>query len=256
MARDFPVTTEQAEGGPRQVVIVSCGTCDVQAVLSAHWKGPDRADQISRYLRKRGWLVGRRPTGDRCPGCTREYRKLGKQSGHVPGDHRPFQTFILENRISDFEEERPMDAAVRKKIARDHGGKASSDHAGASPDVAPAADQPATPDRESRRLIHAEIDAVWLDDRKGYAGGVSDRSIADKLGIPVAWVAEVREFSFGPCMVNEDLEAFRKDLAAEMDFLRTIEAQQSSLAKQVDSAKSALAALARRAEPILKAVRP
>lgn len=256
MARDFPVTTEAAEGGTRQVVIVSCATCDVQAVLSAHWQGPDRGDQISRHLRKRGWLVGKRPTGDRCPDCARTMRRVARKVWGRGLSNQETMNAACEWAIENHEVNDQARAAELTRRMREMKKPTHEQTAAFSSETSPAALSPAAPDRESRRLIHAEIDAVWLDDRKGYAGGVSDRSIAEKMGIPVAWVAEVREFSFGPVMVNEDLEKFRSELSANMEHLAAIEEQQKFLAREVEVTKSALAALTRRAEPLLKAVRP
>lgn len=258
MARDFPVTTEAAEGGSRQVVIVSCGTCDVRAVLSAHWQGPDRTDQISRHLRKRGWLMGKRPTGDRCPDCARLHRRYVRNDPECGVRFSSQDAFnrAIEQAIDRGDETDPAGVANDSRIIMDMKSKSRTKTMDVSADPAPAADPPAAPDRESRRLIHAEIDVVWLDDRKGYAGGATDRSIAEKLGVPVAWVAEVREFAFGPCMINEDLEAFRAELASATEQMAAVQAEQEALSRQVEAAKSALAALARRAEPLLKAVRP
>ena len=55
--------------------------------------------------------------------------------------------------------------------------------------------QPMT--REDRRLIFAKIDEVYLDENTGYSEGWTDQRVADDLGVPVAWVKDIRAENFG-----------------------------------------------------------
>lgn len=230
MAREFDHDLVQSsEGRIRHMIVVTCGACGESVHISQQWRGPSRGDAISNHLRRRGWVIGRnKASADRCPVCATLPRKAATLrcegvSPQIPVRHQPTM-------------EAPTIMATEKPAA-------------------PAA-EPRQPDRESRRLIHAEIETHWLDDAKGFAGGETDLTIARRLGVPQAWVAEVREFSFGSLMVNEDIAAFSQEHKAISDQIVELAKAHLSLAKQIEDARTSLGALTRRAEPILKAVRP
>lgn len=77
----------------------------------------------------------------------------------------------------------------------------------------PQADEPRTMTREDRRIVFAKIDEVYLDDRSGYTPPWTDGAIARDLGVPRAWVAEVREALFGPAASNPDYDEFLEKAA-------------------------------------------
>ncbi|MGH2343395.1 hypothetical protein ACRC7T_18170 [Segnochrobactraceae bacterium EtOH-i3] len=232
MAREFaPVPVPPPAGGLRKMIVVTCGACGESVEISPQWQTHTRVEAISNHLRRRGWTVGRNKAGaDRCPACAKMPRKAASlrcDAAPAPPSPIPCQSTATEA---------PTIMATDKPAA-------------------PAA-EPRQPDRESRRLIHAEIETHWLDDAKGYAWQETDLTIARRLGVPPAWVAEVREFSFGPIMVNEDIAAFGREHKAISDQIVEMAKAHLSLAKQIEDARASLGALTRRAEPILKAVRP
>lgn len=59
------------------------------------------------------------------------------------------------------------------------------------------AEEPPTMSREDRRLIFAKIDEVYLDENTGYSDGWTDQRVANDLGVPVAWVKDIRAENFG-----------------------------------------------------------
>jgi len=59
------------------------------------------------------------------------------------------------------------------------------------------AEEPPTMTREDRRLIFAKIDEVYLDENTGYSNDWTDQRVADDLGVPVAWVRNIRAENFG-----------------------------------------------------------
>lgn len=255
MGRDFPISTVPGEGGPVRRVFFRCGACDVTTSLSQFWCGSSREEAIAAFLHKRGWLVGRSPEADRCPDCARAWRlevsaRIQKRAEQSSKD-RAFQTFLSEQILSSAVEDPKLNLTV---IQMAKATKAASAPACAE-DSSPVG-TPAGPDKDARRLIYAEIDVAWLDDSKGYAGGATDRTIAAKLGVPVAWVADVREFAFGPVMMNEELAAFAADHATLVETVAALEGRHADLARELDAARKSLAAITRRAEPILKTVRP
>ena len=59
------------------------------------------------------------------------------------------------------------------------------------------AEEPPTMSREDRRLIFAKIDEVYLDENIGYSDGWTDSRVANDLGVPLAWVRDIRSENFG-----------------------------------------------------------
>jgi hypothetical protein len=60
----------------------------------------------------------------------------------------------------------------------------------------PRAEPPRTPSIDDRRIITHKLTECYADG--GYISPWTDQQVADDLGVPRAWVSEVREFSFGP----------------------------------------------------------
>jgi len=102
-------------------------------------------------------------------------------------------------------------------------------------DETPTADAPRDMSREDRRIIFSKIDDLYLDDRSGYAAPWTDASVARDLGVPRAWVSQVRDELFGPEGSNADYAEFQKEVAALRDGLaevkRAIAAAQASAAE-------------------------
>ncbi|MER8619193.1 hypothetical protein NKG99_20540 [Mesorhizobium sp. M1409] len=68
------------------------------------------------------------------------------------------------------------------------------------------ADPPRTMTREDRRIINDKLDTVYSNDC--YENPWTDAKVARDLGVPQAWVAEVRDQFFGPEGSNPEIEAF------------------------------------------------
>lgn len=82
-----------------------------------------------------------------------------------------------------------------------------------------------------RRLIFREIDDSYEDSNSRYVSGITDKTIADKLKVPWAWVAQIREDNFGPAgpdpklkeLINRLEETEKKALKALNDSLSAAE---------------------------------
>lgn len=68
------------------------------------------------------------------------------------------------------------------------------------------AQSPRQMDRDDRRLIFAKIDEVY--EKESYVAPWSDASVARSLGVPRAWVSQVRDEMFGPAGSNPELDAY------------------------------------------------
>lgn len=82
--------------------------------------------------------------------------------------------------------------------------------------IAPkSANAPRAATREDRRRITEKISEHYLEN--GYEPPWTDKLIAEALKCPVSWVAEVREFSFGPEGSNEVLDKLLGDARAVLE---------------------------------------
>lgn len=75
----------------------------------------------------------------------------------------------------------------------------------------PKADAPREITREERGIIFAKIGDVYGSDR--YVTPWTDQKVADDLGVPRAWVSDVREQFYGPEGSNPLLDQFLADNA-------------------------------------------
>jgi hypothetical protein len=102
----------------------------------------------------------------------------------------------------------------------------------------PKAAPPPAKTRGDDRRIRDKLDDVYILD-KGYSPGWTDQKVADDLHVPVAWVAEIREQSYGDDATNPEIELLighGKELAKDIAAVR---AEQDALAKMsADIAKS------------------
>ncbi|WP_132314109.1 hypothetical protein [Martelella mediterranea] len=99
----------------------------------------------------------------------------------------------------------------------------------ASPVATKQAESPREMQREDRRIVAEKIADVYDD--HAYIAPWTDDLVARDLGVPCAWVAEVRDFMFGPANENPvlaenarqfsawsaDYEKFRADLTAHTE---------------------------------------
>lgn len=99
-----------------------------------------------------------------------------------------------------------------------------------------------------RRAIFREIDESY--ETKGYVLGITDQTIAEKLKMPWAWVAKVREENFGPAGPNPKLQKLvtqieelgKKASAAEDDALKAAQ-RAEAIAAEVETVKKQLVSL-------------
>lgn len=196
-ARDFIPTMERVGASAFRTYRLTCGSCGVTANIGSQSFGERLAcDLVPKKFGERGWVVGKRPTDDRCPSCVAksEQRKRAMSKLRVIDDKKP------------------------------------------------TAEPPREMSRDERRLIFAKLDEVYLDERRGYDNGWSDKRVADDLGVPRAWVAKIRDENFGSENSNDEtrqlLEEARSVVAAarlEMEALnKKHEATIEALLSRVD----------------------
>ena len=74
----------------------------------------------------------------------------------------------------------------------------------------PVADAPREMTRDDRRIIFAKLNDVYIDEKQGYSGTWTDKSVAAYLGVPWAWVAKIRDENFGAERSNEEARELLK----------------------------------------------
>jgi hypothetical protein len=98
---------------------------------------------------------------------------------------------------------------------------------------------PRTMGREDRRIIFDKLNGVYLDERRGYDTGWSDHKVSTDLGVPRAWVEQVREEMFGPVNSNPDIEAFVKAVR-ELQEIKDQLAKMAAFRDQIEAIKVAI----------------
>lgn len=184
--------------------VVVCGHCGATRTVPVNsFKGGESGKDeakiafIVRKLQSDGWLVGKKDSAHRCPGCYSAIKA------------RQAQKSTLHQNIS---RENVVTLPVQPK---------------AVPQPAPANRMPS---HEDKRVIYEKIDDVYLADARCYSGGWSDAKIAADLNVPRAWVANVRDAMFGPEGVNEQI---RSDIAEARAVLEQIKAGAPTIALEV-----------------------
>lgn len=78
---------------------------------------------------------------------------------------------------------------------------------------APKAEPPREMGREDRRIITDKLDEVYDEKAVRYRSPWTDAAVARDLGVPRAWVGEVREQFFGPEGSNPEFDDFLEKAA-------------------------------------------
>jgi len=96
------------------------------------------------------------------------------------------------------------------------------------PDFAAVENEPRKMDVDERRIIFAKLNDVWAGKDQGYVVPWTDASVARDLGVPAAWVVEIRSSMFGEAHDNQEIR----------DVLTRIEAVNAQVSlKIVEAAK-------------------
>lgn len=119
-----------------------------------------------------------------------------------------------------------------------------------------APEEPKKMDREERRVIFAAIEERWAPGGdSGYITPWTDQAVASHLGVPLAWVAEVRSQFFGEVRDNQEIRDLLEraaKLLVEVDgkVKEAIQLQKdtSSMIVRVNAMNTTLAELRKSAE--------
>lgn len=190
--RAFGETSVQHGTQWRRVASVTCRSCSAVeqiGIKMGHSLLPP--DAIEKKLTQKGWVIGANEQWDMCPACVAASKASAK----------PILTIVANDK------EIPVEVEVK-------------------PDLKSVAIEPRVMQREDRRIIFDKLNGVYLDEKRGYDAEWSDHKVSLDLGVPRAWVEQVREEMFGPVNTNSDIEAFRKgveELRAFKDQMKAVE---------------------------------
>jgi len=201
----FSLHSIQIEGVNTRVAQVTCGHCSSTATMRNNTQA--QGFDVDSIVERR---------------IAAKFEKLGWKIAKSPVGHRCPACF---NAIKL--------AAVRKRESTMEKEK-----------VVAIAAPPRSPSRDEKRIILAELQQNYLDEKRGYAADWSDKRIAEDLNVPAAWVANLREENFGP-NTSEAVTKAETEIAAFMVELTTLK-------EAVEMATGMLAELDKKAERLTK----
>lgn len=217
--RHFLPVSVPAEVGRRRVHRIVCAECPTSHEVSANTHCGSRAvEDLMRVWQRGGWTIGKNPSGDLCPACSSEKRKA---------------------RRARTEPQMPSAEVIPMTSARSVPPKIE-------------AEPPREMERDDRRIIFSKLDEHYLSADKGYSAGWTDKRIADDLGVPRAWVANVREEMFGPARDNEEIRAVRSELDQLKTAIEPAERRVDALLAQAKAASLTVVELRERTEKLSK----
>lgn len=183
-AREFVEKSEKYGNIWRKVAIATCRECgETESIGISQNHALLPAHAIQKKFNQKGWTLGSNEHWDICPDCT-ERKKHQK----------PNLTVV-----------KTEDKETEMKIM--------------NTPAAPSAEPPRIMQRDDRRIIFQKLNEVYLDEKRGYDNGWSDLKVSTDLGVPRAWVAQVRDENFGPVGSNPDIDEFKKGLE-ELDTIK------------------------------------
>lgn len=172
-----PFLAESAAGA-RMRYSIQCGSCGAAEALGLqNFSYAVARGVLPKKFAALGWRVGSRAAKHVCPAC--------------------------QEKSTDVMVAAPDIVAPPTRIATD-----SKEIPVTSPPetIRPLkAEEPRPASIDERRIINEKLADVYGD--KGYTGDWTDEKLARDLGVPRAWVAQVREFSYGPNLNENDVKA-------------------------------------------------
>jgi hypothetical protein len=206
----------QVEYGGNRVrgMQITCPKCHLHARVVSNTAARGVPDEqvnntLTRKFSEMGWQIGRTASRHLCPAC------IGKQPQLVVPKH----IAAIDAAITPFEEKKPMKTSMTTTEAVRQAG-----YGGISKETLRAISAEAREmDRDDRRVIYDKLnDHYETAPQTGYRGGWNDARVARDLGVPVEWVAKVRDDLLGPdtnLMLAEQMAATQAGIAECREYL-------------------------------------
>lgn len=98
--------------------------------------------------------------------------------------------------------------------------------------------------RDEKRIINMKLHEVYVDERVGYDKGWTDARVSKELGVPRAWVTDVREDLFGPVREPEALAPLREAQTRTEERIADLRKRHEALAQDIAKIEAAVASSA------------
>ena len=182
---EFPERFRAVEGSPRRLrtrfLVCSETLCGAEQDITDNGERPLPDNVVQKKFLQRGWRIGRDRKHDLCPTCVSNEDKRRRKPREADLAIDPNKNIPLTER-------------------------AVMNGAGRLPREAPEElNEPRKMDTDERRIIFAKIDESWVGKDEGYRTPWTDQGIARELGVPLAWVVEVRSQFFGEVRDNQEV---------------------------------------------------
>lgn len=222
-----PCMVEHGDNKTRGMQII-CGRCKNVGRIpfnTVAYGGERQAELIlMRKFSNMGWVIGRLSSRHRCPTCVSSTKPLAAALSVVSNNtnHQKEHLAMAPTKI---------DSGVSPVALHNASREVHGLH------------------RDDARVIYAKLDGVYLTERTGYSGGWTDARVSKDLGVPIEWVADVRERWFGPdsnVAATEQIAASKAVIAeCEVALAKGNEliAMMATLQTTLDQHRSDLAAL-------------
>lgn len=198
--RTFTEVKKMHEGKILKGAKIACCKCD-NTDEYYNFQGSVSTEHLPKEFSRMGWLVGKNERTDTCPACLAKLRgtKLPRtEEVHVtiassPALDASSMVKLVEG-YNALDKRFPPDTLTEAKIPDLP-----------KPSFAPVLDDRPM-DKTDRRLVFSRLNEIYVDEKTGYSGDWTDAKVAQDLGVPVSWIASVRDADFGP-ELNDTIRA-------------------------------------------------
>jgi hypothetical protein len=233
--RTFATEKKPVEGKVLVGAKIECYKCGATETYF-NFKGSVTPEHLPKEFTRKGWMVGKNSSTDMCPSCLAKLRgrkpqpegrdlKASTSPAHsiakgiqdaiakpvgieILGDQRtrvevPTQPFVPSFK---FVGELPVDPAIdlTKPIYEQTVKEDAVTMPVVSEETVIKMDPNRTMTRADDRIIMLKLEEVYIDENTGYRADWTDNKVSHDLSVPVEWVAQIRDRSFGP-ETNADL---------------------------------------------------
>lgn len=186
--RAFQELKEFHDGKILKGAVITCYKCGATDKYF-NFQGSVSTEHLPKEFARKGWLVGKNERMDMCPTC------ISKLRGPKPKQEEfPVFTTPLPITLPTVAPVASIPVAVTPVVKS----------------LPPVADAERPMDRTDRRLVFARLNELYVDETTGYSDDWTDAKVAADMGVPIDWIAEVRDSDFGP-EINADIKSKKID---------------------------------------------
>lgn len=196
---------------PKPAARIECDFCDTDEFVPL--TGPFNGYHVAERFRRKGWEIARKT---RCPGCLKNRRHHRREGGDskLGAQLRLVQASPLDRAspVAIATATGPVELApspAPRVIPTAHPSTPIIKESAPVTSATPAPMQPRALSPDERAKVRRELDAYFDDSVGMYLGGENDQRIGERLNIPWAAIAQMREAAYGPIRTDPEVEAMR-----------------------------------------------